>query len=394
MIALMLDHETGYYRAIEAGDAELADFYKLLLQGELVAYNYASWHAYVYRNWLRLQARFDSPVRSFDADKRDFAGKHDAEEKVRVIKKLIDSVGTQSTNTLRKLVVDHPYTFRPGVVITVTSAADKQKRAALKQETENLRNTDLGVAVSIDDINKFLWNATKEGFWQAVEAVKEYYEVRQGILDDGGGPDVHDKSSQTGSGAGPGSGSGTGSGSGSGTGWDWEWQWIAYREGEKAGKAEATGRTMRRSTADKVAEEPAAACRSPSARAHAERRLESRAGEAIHAAAGPVQRDRRGAQEERASPAALLQGCRTQHSVRRASHPAALPGRRRGQGQSVLSFHRPPSDWPSPVARPVEYGQQRPRVEGVQDHQIELEGPPRRSGIRHPGPQVMARASI
>ena len=197
----MLEHETGYYRAIEAGDAKLPDFYKLLLQGELVAYNYASWHAYVYRNWLRLQARFDSLVRSFDADKRDFAGKHDAEEKVRVIKKLIDSVGTQSTNTLRKLVVDHPLTFRPGVVITVTSAADKQKRAALKQETEKLRNTDLGVAVSIDDINKFLWNATKEGFWQAVEAVKEYYEVRQGILDDGGGPDVDDKSSQTGSGA-------------------------------------------------------------------------------------------------------------------------------------------------------------------------------------------------
>jgi hypothetical protein len=78
VIALMLDHEIGYYRAIEAGDAQLADFYKLLLQGELVAYNYASWHAYVYRNWLRLQARFDSLVRSFDADKRDFAGKHDA----------------------------------------------------------------------------------------------------------------------------------------------------------------------------------------------------------------------------------------------------------------------------------------------------------------------------
>lgn len=217
VIALMLDHEIGYYRAIEAGDAHLAAFYKQILQGELVAYNYVSWHAYVYRNWLRLQARFDSLVQSFDADKRDFAGKHEAEEKVRVIKKLIDSVGNQSANTLRDLVVDHPYTFRPGMVITVTSAADMKKRAALKQETENLRNTDLAVGVSIDDINTFLWNATKEGFWQAVEAIKEYYEVRKGILDDGGGADVDDKSNQPSSQSQTGSGAGTGSGSGSQT---------------------------------------------------------------------------------------------------------------------------------------------------------------------------------
>lgn len=217
VIALMLDHEFGYYRAIEAGDAQLADFYKLLLQGDLVAYNYVSWHAYVYRNWLRLQARFDSLMRSFDADKRDFTGKHDAEEKVRVIKKLIDSVGNQSANTLGDLVVDRPYTFRSGVVITITSAADKQKRAALQQETEKLRKTDLAVAIIIDEINTFLWSATKEGFWQAVEAVKEYYEVRQGILDDGGGPDADDKSNQPSSQNQNGSGAGNGSGSGSQT---------------------------------------------------------------------------------------------------------------------------------------------------------------------------------
>jgi Domain of unknown function (DUF4157) len=64
VIALMLDHESAYYRAIQQGDAGLAAAYQVILESDLAAYRYVSWHVYFYARWLRLRERFDSLVQT------------------------------------------------------------------------------------------------------------------------------------------------------------------------------------------------------------------------------------------------------------------------------------------------------------------------------------------
>jgi len=62
----------------------------------------------------------------------------------------------------------------------------------LEDETSAVIKEQTSTQVIVDNINKFLRNATKEGFWYAVEAVKEYIEVRNSIIDTSGGPDYDD----------------------------------------------------------------------------------------------------------------------------------------------------------------------------------------------------------
>jgi hypothetical protein len=206
VVTLILDHEMGYFKAIDARDAELAAAYKILLESDLVAYRYVAWHVFVYQNLLRLRSRIDSLISSFDADKRDFTDRKPTEEAVRALKSLIASVGKDSAKNQAMLVTNHPFHFRASssneVVITVTSASDKNKRATLEKETASIKNIQLQVQVIIDHTNKFLRNAMKEGFWQAVEAAKEYYEVRQGILDSDEGPESEKSDKPTGGGGG------------------------------------------------------------------------------------------------------------------------------------------------------------------------------------------------
>jgi len=75
----------------------------------------------------------------------------------------------------------------------VTTAADKKKRAVLEAETRKIREMQITVQGILTHTNKFLRNATWEGVKYAAEAVKEFIEVRNKIIDSTGGPDYDDK---------------------------------------------------------------------------------------------------------------------------------------------------------------------------------------------------------
>lgn len=223
VVALMIDHETGYFNAIHAQDAELAATYKSVIETDILAYRYISWHVLFYLNLLEARSPVNSLIAAFNADNRDFTGRHAVEEEVKALKKLIDFVPKDSATHLSALVTNHVYKYREGraneVLITVTSAADKRKRKEFDDEVEKVIKLQLTIQGIADRTTQFLRRATKEGFWQAVEAVKEYVEVRRGIIDsDNSGPDYSEQSSGSGTGSGQGSGSGSGSGAGSGSG--------------------------------------------------------------------------------------------------------------------------------------------------------------------------------
>jgi len=196
VVALIREHTTRSLDAIAAGDTELVNDYKFLLESDLVAYRYVVWHAFVYQNLARLRPEVDSLVSSLDADKTDFTGRKEAEDLARDLKRLTDSLGRDSAASLSPLITNHPIKVRAGttreVTITVTSAADKDKEAALEGETQQIIDVQMATQVILEHVNAFLRNATREGFWNAMEAVKEFYEVRKGILDSNGGPNYDD----------------------------------------------------------------------------------------------------------------------------------------------------------------------------------------------------------
>jgi hypothetical protein len=196
VIALIREHTARALDAIDAGDTELVNDFKYLVDGDLAAYRYVIWHTFVYQNLARVRSDVDSLVSSFDADRRHFSGRAEAEEAVRKLKGLTDGLGADSAKNLAALITDHPFKIRAGtareVSTVITSAADNKKRAVLEQETHDIINVQMAAQVILEHTNKFLRNATKEGFWQAVEAVKEYIEVRNKIIDTDGSPDYDD----------------------------------------------------------------------------------------------------------------------------------------------------------------------------------------------------------
>ena len=217
-IARALEHESGYLSAIQAKDAALAVAYKQLIETDLTAYRYVSWHVFVYQNLSRLQSSWDSLVSSLNNDKRNFTGRENIEKAIRVLQDLIKKVPEDSAVRLAALETDVPYKFRQGtaqeVAMKVTSAAYKNKGKALESETRAIKKIQLHAQVIIENVNDFLRTARKEGLKQAFEAVKEYYLVRKGILDaEDNDPDVSN-TQQSGSGSGSGS-AGQGAGSGS-----------------------------------------------------------------------------------------------------------------------------------------------------------------------------------
>ena len=218
VVALALDHENGYLSAIQAKDVDLAVAYRRLIDTDLTAYRYISWHVFVYQNLLRVRSSVDSLVSSFDHDKRDFTGRQSTEERVRALQDLIKAVPKDSSTYLAQLATNLSYKFRQGtpqeVPMTVTSAAYKSKAKALEDETRKIKYLQLTEQVILENTNDFLRTARKEGFKQAIEAVKEYYEVRQGILDSDDS-DANMSDTQQGGGGGGSGSAGQGAGSGS-----------------------------------------------------------------------------------------------------------------------------------------------------------------------------------
>jgi hypothetical protein len=213
VVALVREHTTRTLAAIAAHDQELVNDYRYLLEGDLVAYRYVIWHTFVYQNLARLRPEVDGLISSFDADKTQFTGRPEAEALVRQLKGLEDSLATDSAKTLANLVTDHPIKVRPGqvneVLITVTSASDKKKRAELEKETGKIIGVQLAVQVVLQHTNAFLRKATIQGVWNAVEAVKEFIEVRNKIIDLNSDPDI-DESKKSGGSKGESSETGSG----------------------------------------------------------------------------------------------------------------------------------------------------------------------------------------
>ena len=196
VVALVREHTARALDAIAAHDMELVNDFKFLVEGDLIAYRYVIWHTFVYQNLARLRSSVNDLISSFDSDQTHYSGRKDAEDAVRQLKRFIDGLRKDSATRLAALRTDYRIKIRAAsskeISVTVTSAANREKRAALEKEIHGIIDVQVAVQVILEHTNKFLRNATKEGFWYAVEAVKEYYEVRQGIIDSSGGPDVDD----------------------------------------------------------------------------------------------------------------------------------------------------------------------------------------------------------
>lgn len=195
VVLLIRDHATKYLDASAAGDTELVNDYKFLVESDLVAYQYVAWHAFVYANLARLRSDINSLVSAFEHDKTHYTGRTDAEAEAHLLKRYLDSLSNDSQNTLADIYTGQ-IKARAGqtneVTMIVTTAADKKKRAALETETQKIKDVQIAVQQVLGHLNKFTRNATFEGLIYAAEAVKEFVEVRNKIIDTTGGPDYDD----------------------------------------------------------------------------------------------------------------------------------------------------------------------------------------------------------
>lgn len=233
VIDLIAQHDDLYRHAFHERDAEMVIRYQQISEFDLVEYNYVAWHAFVYQNLLRIRGSIDSLATSFKKDQRHFTGRAEAEEKVNRLQEVVDNIKILSNAKLEGVGThfNFKYQKKDGTVvpIRVSDSANAERRKKLQDATTEVKFLQLEVQDDLKAINKFTTRATIEGAKQAAEAVKEYIEVRRGILDDSTDPDAHD-SNDSGSGSGGdqkqlGSGSGGGGeqkklGDGSGSGGD------------------------------------------------------------------------------------------------------------------------------------------------------------------------------
>ncbi|MEJ7602140.1 MAG: DUF4157 domain-containing protein [Kofleriaceae bacterium] len=196
VVTLIREHTTRYLDASAAGDTELVNNYKFLLEGDMVAYRYVVWHAFVYQNLARLRPKITSLISAFDKDSTHYTGRDEADAEVRLVKKLLDRLVKDSATALAELGTTE-IKARAGqtneVTMTATSASDKRRRPLLEAETTAIIQVQVSVQTILNHTNKFLRNATWEGVKYAAEAVKEFIEVCNKIIDGSSEPEYDDK---------------------------------------------------------------------------------------------------------------------------------------------------------------------------------------------------------
>src|SRR5205807_4251161 len=88
-----------------AGDAQLMDLFYLVINSDMVAYQYVTWHTFAYQYLARLRSDIDGVVSAFDHDDTHHTGRAEAELEARLLKALIDNLATESTGKLSALMI-------------------------------------------------------------------------------------------------------------------------------------------------------------------------------------------------------------------------------------------------------------------------------------------------
>jgi Domain of unknown function (DUF4157) len=197
-VALIRSHTEGWFTATGSGDGELATAYLEALKGDKTTYEYIAWHVAVYANLLALKPQMEDLINSFDHDNRMFTGRVNAERLVRQFKVAADGVPAEAAGKLGLIRTDIPLVVHKGakneVSITVTSPLIKASvEQLLLKQTAEMIDLQVSIQKANDLVNNFLDTAREEGFAQAIDALEQYYNVKQAL----GGPAVDKKTEQT-----------------------------------------------------------------------------------------------------------------------------------------------------------------------------------------------------
>ncbi len=183
VVALMKQHGTTLLQAQKSGDRELFVAMRAALDADTAMYEFISWHTAVYINLLSVKGDMARLVDSFDADKREFTGRGEAERLTREIHKATQGVDKHSADNLGFVRTDIAGVVRKGaaneVNFEVTSASIPKVQAILIQRTQDIQALNVNLELGTAKINAFLSTARAEGFVQAIDAVRQFYDLKR-----------------------------------------------------------------------------------------------------------------------------------------------------------------------------------------------------------------------
>jgi hypothetical protein len=184
VVRLLRVHTGAAFEAVRSKRVGAAyQAYLLALKTDKITYDYVSWHVVAYANLLSLESAVNRLIDSFDHDARKFTGRANAEKIVRQLKNAISGLKANSARDLGLVRTDIPLVVDRGstleFTITVTSSAVEGAGKVFERRTAEVRELQSGIQQSVDVVTLFLDNARQEGFEQAVEAVEDFYRIRE-----------------------------------------------------------------------------------------------------------------------------------------------------------------------------------------------------------------------
>jgi hypothetical protein len=181
-LALLQTHTQAALAAMQSGDSVLFGFYLDLVESDKVMYDNIAWHVVYIANLLGIEGDMDRLIEAFNNDDRAFTDRDSAEELVNLLATLVEQFTITAHERLGSLTVAKSISVsRPGMAdlnVTATTAYDADNRAILTTQTSYLIERQAELQTAITAVNKFMATAQKEGAWQAVEAVQEFFLVR------------------------------------------------------------------------------------------------------------------------------------------------------------------------------------------------------------------------
>ncbi len=183
VIKLIHSHTDLAIDSYNASDMLLYETYLDVLKTDLISYRYIYSHVVSYYNLGIMRSWVEDANDSFKHDDRDFKGRPAAEHYAQLLKALIDTETTKSSQFLA--VIDTEIKFNvilDGVskaTIRSTNAVDKIIRDQMEAEIEAVLKYDESAQILAQQLEIFFNDATEEGFYQAIEAVEEYFAVKK-----------------------------------------------------------------------------------------------------------------------------------------------------------------------------------------------------------------------